>query len=44
MKPVQEIAAKEFEHLDASGHKPPDRNDFEGTDSEYEDYCEACNI
>ena len=44
--PVQEIAAKEFEHLDASGNKPqlPDRKDFQGTDSEYEDYCEACNI
>jgi ribonucleoside-diphosphate reductase alpha chain len=46
-KPVQEVAAQEFAHLDATGQKPQevlDRKDFQGSDSEYEEYCEACNI
>ena len=46
-KPVQEVAAQEFAHLDATGQKPQEvlaREEFQGTDSEYEEYCEACNI
>jgi ribonucleoside-diphosphate reductase alpha chain len=46
-KPVQETAAQEFAHLDATGQKPQEvlaREEFQGTDSEYEEYCEACNI